>query len=96
MRDRLPTPGKENRVRITQDNGQVVEGTLAYADGATQAGSPYTKGNVLPDDVCGILGIDPVTSEPKDAWVAGIQHTDATLTKRLPTTFQRLMTGRLI
>lgn len=73
MRDRLPTPGKENRVRITQDNGQVVEGTLAYADGATQEGSPYTKGNVLPDDVCGILGIDPVTSEPKDAWLGVIK-----------------------
>ena len=73
MRDRLPTPGKENRVRITQDNGQVVEGTLAYADGATQEGSVYTKGNVLPDDVCGILGIDPVTSEPKDAWLGVIK-----------------------
>lgn len=72
MRDRLPTPGKENRVRITQDNGQVVEGTLAYADGATQEGSPYTKGNVLPDDVCNLLRIDPVTSEPKDAWVGVI------------------------
>lgn len=96
MRDRLPTPGKENRVRITQDNGQVVEGTLAYADGATQEGSAYNKANVLPDDVCGILGIDPVTSEPKDAWVAGIRYTDTMLTKRLPTTFQMLMTGRFI
>lgn len=59
-------------MRITQDNGQVVEGTLAYADGATQQGSAYTKGNVLPDDVCNLLGIDPVTSEPKDAWVGVI------------------------
>lgn len=72
MRDRLPTPGRENRVRITQDNGQVVEGTLAYADGATQEGSAYTKGNVLPDDVCNLLGINPVTSEPKDAWIGVI------------------------
>lgn len=42
MRDRVPAPGKENRVRITQDNGQVVEGVLAYADSATQEGSTYT------------------------------------------------------
>ena len=55
MYDRLPAPGKENRVRITQDNGQIIEGVLSYADEATQEGSPYTKGNVLPDDVCDIL-----------------------------------------
>ena len=58
MRDRLPTPGKENRVKITQDNGQVVEGVLSYADDATQEGSAYTKGNVLPDSLC----------DPKDAF----------------------------
>lgn len=52
MRDRVPAPGKENRVRITQDNGQVVEGVLSYADSATQEGSTYTKGNVLPDSLC--------------------------------------------
>ena len=68
MRDRLPTPGKENRVRITLDNGQVVEGVLSYADDATQEGSTYTKGNVLPDSLCGTLGIDPESSEPKDAF----------------------------
>lgn len=73
MYDRLPTPGKENRVRITQDDGTIVEGVLSYADDATQEGSHYTKGNVLPDDVCGILGIDPDTSEPKDAWLGVIQ-----------------------
>ena len=73
MRDRVPTPGKENRVKITQDDGTIVEGVLSYADDATQEGSPYTKGNVLPDDVCGILGIDPVTSEPKDAWLGVIK-----------------------
>lgn len=68
MRDRLPAPGKENRVRIRQDNGQVVEGVLEYADDATQDGSAYTKGNVLPDDVCSLLDIDENTSEPKDAF----------------------------
>lgn len=73
MLDRVPTPGRENRVKITQDDGTVVAGVLEYDDQATQEGSPYTKGNVLPDDVCGILGIDPITSEPKDAWLGVIQ-----------------------
>lgn len=72
MYDRIPSPGKENRVSITQDNGQVITGVLAYADDATQEGSAYTKGNVLPDDVCNLLGIDPDTSEPKDAWIGVI------------------------
>jgi hypothetical protein len=67
MRDRLPQPGKEGRVKITQDNGQIVEGVLSYADDATVQGSVYSKGNVLPDSVCDALGIDRVTSEPKDA-----------------------------
>lgn len=72
MRDRVPYPGKENRVRIRQDGGKVIEGVLEYADDATQEGSAYTKGNVLPDDVCNLLGIDPDTSEPKDAWIGVI------------------------
>lgn len=70
MRDRVPAPGKANRVKITLDNGQVVEGVLSYADDATQEGSAYNKANVLPDDVCEDLGIDPATAEPKDAFQA--------------------------
>lgn len=67
MRDRIPTPGKANRVKITKDDGAVVEGVLSYADDATQEGSAYNKANVLPDDVCETLGLtgDP---EPKDAF----------------------------
>lgn len=107
MYDRIPSPGKENRVSITQDNGQVITGVLAYADDATQEGSAYTKGNVLPDDVCTAYGIDTETSEPKDAFIAARSYTneryqsatvytDMQLAKRMPTTFQQLMTGRLI
>lgn len=70
MRDRLPEPGKENRVRITQDDGKIVEGVLSYADGATVQGSAYCKANVLPDEVCDALGVDGVTAEPKDALYA--------------------------
>ena len=70
MKDRLPAPGKENRVRIRQDDGQVVEGVLDYADDATQAGSAYCKANVLPDDVCDYLGLDKKEAEPKDAFMS--------------------------
>lgn len=92
MRDRVPAPGKANRVKITLDSGQVVEGVLSYADDATQEGSAYNKANVLPDDVCNDLGIDPTTSEPKDAFRAGMEYTK----KSKESTFQRLMTGRFI
>lgn len=68
MRDRVPTPGKENRVKITQDSSTAIEGVLAYADDATQEGSPYTKGNVLPDEVCDLMSLDHNSSEPRDAF----------------------------
>jgi hypothetical protein len=91
MRDRLPAPGKENRVKITLDDGRTVEGVLSFADDATQEGSTYTKGNVLPDDVCDTLGIDRAQSEPKDAFLAirkYAQHREST--------FQKLITGRFL
>lgn len=69
MQDRVPTPGKENRVRIRTDDGQTIEGVLEYADEPIVQGSAYNKANVLPDDVCDMLGI-PTTSEPKDAFIA--------------------------
>ena len=68
MRDRIPVPGRENRIRITQDDGTVIAGKLEYDDQATQEGSPYTKGNVLPDEVCDLMGLDNDTSEPDDAF----------------------------
>lgn len=70
MRDRVPTPGRENRVKITQDDGTVVSGVLEYDDQATQEGSAYTKGNVVPDDVCNAYGLDKITTEPKDVFLA--------------------------
>lgn len=36
-------------------------------EGISQMGSAYSKGNVLPDDVCAMLGIS-TESEPKDAF----------------------------
>ena len=68
MRDRLPELGKANRIRITMDDGQAIEGVLSYADNARQEGSVYSKGNVLPDAVCVALGLNTDTAEPKDAF----------------------------
>ena len=65
MKDRLPAYGMANRVKITQDDGNIVEGVLSYADGATQEGSVYNKANILPDSICKALGLS-VESEPKD------------------------------
>lgn len=61
----------------------------------TQSPSAYNKANVLPDDVCSLLGLDS-SAEPKDAFLALQTYTNSQLTKRLETTFQKLMTGRLI
>lgn len=69
MQDRVPTPGKENRVRIRLDDGQTIEGVFEYADEASVQGSAYNKANVLPDDVCTALGL-PTSIEPKDAFAA--------------------------
>lgn len=70
MLDRVPASGKANRVKITLDDGTEIEGVLSYADDATQEGSYYNKANVLPDEVCTMLGIDTSESEPKDAFEA--------------------------
>ena len=99
MKDRVPALGKANRVKITQDNGQIVEGVLSYADEAIEAGSAYCKANVLPDAVCDTLGVDRVTAEPKDALTALKSYTDTAaqkVRKSFPNTFEKLMTGRFI
>lgn len=67
MQDRVPTPGKENRVRIRLDDGQTIEGVLEYADEASVQGSAYNKANVLPDSTCSTLEL-PTSAEPKDAF----------------------------
>lgn len=68
MKDRLPAPGKANRIKITLDDNSTIEGVLSYADDATQEGSAYNKANVLPDNVCETLDLNPDTAEPKDAF----------------------------
>lgn len=61
------------------------------ASGIAQQGSAYSKANVLPDDVCEVLGIDTETAEPKDAFVRLKKSAGWNMS-----TFQRLMTGRFI
>lgn len=68
MRDRLP--GKPGRVRMTFEDGTEVLVTIQRADEPAVEGSAYNKKNVLPDELCDLLGIDRVASEPKDAFPA--------------------------
>lgn len=69
----------------------------------TQSPSAYSKANVLPDTVCSTLGLNSTTAEPKDAFDALHDQTVDALAeakeytqKNRPSTFQLLMTGRLI
>lgn len=96
MKDRVPAyPG---RVKLTYPDGTQVTVTLERADEPVVVGSAYSKANVLPDEVCDALGIDREDSEPKDAFEALKQHSEAVFrfSKNRPSTFEKLMTGRLI
>jgi hypothetical protein len=69
MKDRVPT--KPNRYAVYDDSHNLIGYQYhERADEPTEVGSALNKANLLPDDVCDTLGIDKVTSEPKDAFVA--------------------------
>lgn len=53
VENRTPYPGKEGRVRLRQDNGQVIEGVLEMADDATAPGTPWNRqsGRLLQADI---------------------------------------------
>lgn len=53
VENRAPYPGKEGRVKLTQDNGQVIEGVLEMADDATVLGTPWSRqsGRLLQADI---------------------------------------------
>lgn len=94
MRDRLPEPGEEGRVKLTDvmiDPDGTIHGKLEFDDNATQDGSIYNKANVLPDEVCDALGIDRQKSEPKHAFLAVRKYA-----QQRESTFQKLMTGGMI
>ena len=92
MRDRLPAYGMANRVKITQDDGTIVEGVLSYADGATQQGSAYNKSNVLPDIVCMTLGLS-TESEPRDLFDVLAHAGDLHVWRKTVTTAQDIPAG---
>ena len=60
MQDREPQVGREGRVRITQDDGTIIEGVLEMADNATIQGTPYNKATQLSDAVAQALKLTPV------------------------------------
>lgn len=86
MQDRLPTHA--GRVQLVPVSGEQNKYDLTMADEPTIEGSAYNKANVLPDDVCSILGL-PTTAEPKDAFLRLRQ-----MAKGNTSTFQRLVGGR--
>ena len=53
VENRTPYPGKEGRVRLRQDNGQIIEGVLEMADDATAPGTPWDRqsGRLLQADI---------------------------------------------
>lgn len=58
MKDRVPTPGQEGRVKITPESGGAAYyAKLEMADNPTQAGDEPIKANLLPDDVAAALGL---------------------------------------
>ena len=92
MQDRIPTPGQEGRVLITPEDGSpAFYATIQMADGATVFGTPWSKETVLQDPTCELLGLPP-TAVPDDAFSA----IPRVASEKMPSTFQKLMTGRLI
>ena len=73
MKDRVPTPGQEGRVKITPESGGAAYyAKLEMADNPTQAGDEPIKANLLPDDVASALGL---TGNPqvKDALMRTVE-----------------------
>lgn len=56
MKDRISSQGKEGRVRLRLDNGEVIEGVLEMADDPIEEGTPYNKGTQLSDNTAQQLG----------------------------------------
>lgn len=67
MKDRVPTPGQEGRVKITPESGGAAYyAKLEMADNPIQAGDEPIKANLLPDDVATKLGLQG-NAQVKDA-----------------------------
>ena len=92
MQDRIPTPGQEGRVLITPEDGSpAFYATVQMADNPSQTGTAWSVENVLQNGTCQILGL-PTSAVPNDAFAA----IPRVISQKIPSTFQLLMTGRLI
>ena len=67
MTDRVPTPGKEGRVKLTFDDESVQYAKIEMADEPTQEGTPLNKATLLSDSTAEILGFgaddDPTVND---------------------------------
>lgn len=67
MTDRVPTPGKEGRVKLTFDDESVQYAKIEMADEPTQEGTPLNKTTLLSDSTAEILGFgaddDPTVND---------------------------------
>ena len=87
-----PTLSLDGSGHLVMDyESEQIEGVLEHADDATQQGSAYTKGNVLPDTLCDTLGIDRVESEPKDAFNKLHEIAESRTQTFRASTFQKIM-----
>lgn len=88
MLDRMSVyPG---RVLITPADGSPpFLATLTWADEPEVEGTPLNKASLLQDQTARLLGLEPVTATPNDALMALASRSDES-------TFQKLMTGRLL
>lgn len=67
----------EEALAMLRDGTFPIDLTGLNAAGVSVAGSGYSKANVLPDALCTELGVSPSTAEPRDAFNALINRTDA-------------------
>ena len=67
MKDRVPTPGKEGRVKLTFDDDTIQYAKIEMADEPTQEGTPLNKATLLSDETAALLGL-PDTATPDDVF----------------------------
>ena len=69
MIDRVPTPGKEGRVKITPENGgNPFYAKMEMADDAVAPGTPLNKATLLKDTTAQGYGLTPAPAVPDDVF----------------------------
>lgn len=62
-------------------------------EGFQQVGSALSKSNLLPDDVCTALGLDPTAAEPKDAFAVVANPAELWVWEKMTHTPERYEVG---